>query len=164
MIAFKKSDKSPGCVSQAEGCLTNIPIFWITGAFSLSWHLLIFSVFFNVSFWQSSVWCLGLATHNCHCVLDQLYHQWLILSSGCKKGEMGALSEISWVLSWFLCSNFQCFTTFWKPFRWKHVSSIAGRYDTVNSSHGWQDSSWDCRNWWHLDGNETKGKLNRLLS
>ena len=45
MIAFKKSDKSPGCVSQAEGCLTNIPIFRITGAFSLSWHLLIFSVF-----------------------------------------------------------------------------------------------------------------------
>lgn len=74
-----------------------------------------------------------------------------------KRERWGLSMKLPKSLSWFLCSDFQCFTAFWKPFRWKHVSSIAGSYDTVNSSRGWQDSSWDCGNWWHLDGNETKG-------
>ena len=88
------------------------------------------------------MWRLELATHTVvaywtSCIISGSFYLQAV-----KRERWGLSMKLPTSLSWFLSSNLQCFTTFWKPFRWKHVSSIAGKYDTVNSSHGWPDSSW----------------------
>lgn len=159
----KKSDKSPGCVSQAEGCL--IIHSHLLGHRSLLCFMALVDIFCFWMFpsdkalhdtslplgWQD----ITVISYWTSCIINGPFHLWTV-----KRGRSWLSMKLPKSLSWFLCSDFQCFTAFWKPCSWKHVSSRAAEYDTVNNSHGWQDSSWDCWNWWHLDCKETWQKRN----